>query len=260
MAPHMAHHLTTYLRQFHHHTNVSGIQVSADDTQDTPLAWAEVIPLVFINETSFHNTDTPTIQHIFWSQPLRRFDKPWYGTNMVTELLQLGQQLFTWMEEETTVEKEDKDKRIAVVVSADLAHTHRHDGPYGYSPAAQPFDHAIQQWLQYNPCSNAHQLLQIATTLQPQALSCGYTGLVLFHGMLCGGDDTTTTTTTTAGGGTSSSNAGTTSSSNRRTTSSSSSSSAVPPLWKSHVVAMENVTYYGMIAAGIQRNDESMYS
>lgn len=33
-------------------------------------------------------------------------------------------------------------ERVVVVISADLAHTHSADGPYGYSPAAQPFDRA----------------------------------------------------------------------------------------------------------------------
>jgi aromatic ring-opening dioxygenase LigB subunit len=32
--------------------------------------------------------------------------------------------------------------RVAVVVSADLAHTHLKSGPYGRSPAAEPFDAA----------------------------------------------------------------------------------------------------------------------
>ncbi len=31
-------------------------------------------------------------------------------------------------------------QKIAVIVSADLAHTHEASGPYGYSPAAEPFD------------------------------------------------------------------------------------------------------------------------
>jgi hypothetical protein len=29
---------------------------------------------------------------------------------------------------------------IVLIISSDLAHTHSADGPYGYSPAAQPFD------------------------------------------------------------------------------------------------------------------------
>ena len=31
-------------------------------------------------------------------------------------------------------------ERVAVIISADLAHTHLASGPYGYSNASQPFD------------------------------------------------------------------------------------------------------------------------
>lgn len=35
---------------------------------------------------------------------------------------------------------------VAVVISSDLAHTHEASGPYGYSPAAAPFDKACGNW------------------------------------------------------------------------------------------------------------------
>ena len=31
-------------------------------------------------------------------------------------------------------------EKVAVVISADLAHTHLSSGPYGYSNASEPFD------------------------------------------------------------------------------------------------------------------------
>ena len=34
----------------------------------------------------------------------------------------------------------EMDERVAVVISADLAHTHLKSGPYGYSNASEPFD------------------------------------------------------------------------------------------------------------------------
>jgi aromatic ring-opening dioxygenase LigB subunit len=138
--------------------NVSGIQTSADDSQDTPLQWAEVIPLLLLNESS--STPRP---HLIWSHPLRRFG-PSAGTDMVDELVHLGRQLFQWMEGQPFV-------RWGVLVSADLAHTHRADGPYGYSEAAVPFDTAIGRWAQ-NPCAHARSLLDHAARLQPSALSC----------------------------------------------------------------------------------------
>ena len=35
---------------------------------------------------------------------------------------------------------EGLSERVVVIISADLAHTHLKDGPYGYSNASEPFD------------------------------------------------------------------------------------------------------------------------
>ena len=35
---------------------------------------------------------------------------------------------------------ESSDLKVVVAISADLAHTHDPNGPYGYSNASQPFD------------------------------------------------------------------------------------------------------------------------
>ena len=187
--------------------NVSAIQVSADNSRNTPLAWAEVIPLLLVNETVRR-------PHLIWSQPLRRLG-PAAGADMVNELLNMGNALFRWIQ--------DRPERLAVLVSADLSHTHRPDGPYGYAPAAQAFDDSIQQWATGNPCNNAKYLLEMATLLQPHALSCGYTGMVMLHGLLCGthhdidyhDDDL--------------------------------------PKWESQVLVNTNVTYYGMMVAAMRR-------
>lgn len=92
---------------------------------------------------------------------------------MVPELTRIGGEVYKWLE--------TRPERIAVVVSADLAHTFREDGPYGYTPAAVPFDRAIGAW-----ASELDQdaLLVEAASLVDEALSCGYTGLVLLNGML----------------------------------------------------------------------------
>eukprot|EP00977_Amphora_coffeiformis_P005867 scaffold1230_cov166-Amphora_coffeaeformis.AAC.10 len=181
------------------HANVTGIKAYADDSQDTPLQWAEVIPLLFVNTTNVQR------RHLIWSQPLRRFGAA-EGTDLVNELLQLGRKLFTWME--------NRPERVAVLISADLSHTHRANGPYGYSATSQPFDNSIHSWAT-SPCRNAKALLQHATKLQPRALSCGYTGMVLLHGILCGQRHAAN--------------------------------------WDSVVFVNQNVTYYGMMAAFMTR-------
>ena len=44
----------------------------------------------------------------------------------------LGTELFALLE--------PLHEKVAVVISADLAHTHLASGPYGYSNASEPFD------------------------------------------------------------------------------------------------------------------------
>ena len=45
---------------------------------------------------------------------------------------------------------DDSGKRIAFVASADQAHTHRADGPYGFHPSAVEFDTAVKRAVQEN--------------------------------------------------------------------------------------------------------------
>merc|ERR1712124_179351 len=72
-------------------------------------------------------------------------------------------------------------QRVVVLISSDLAHTHLASGPYGYSPAAEPFDNSIGKWAR---SLEDAPLLQTARRLVPDALSCGYTGLCLLHGLM----------------------------------------------------------------------------
>ncbi|XP_078689939.1 uncharacterized protein LOC144921127 isoform X1 [Branchiostoma floridae x Branchiostoma belcheri] len=128
-----------------------------------PLRWAEVIPLHFIS--SLNTTSVAVLSH-----PSRRYN---HSVAMVPELLRLGKSLYKSLEASR--------QRVVVVVSADLAHTHSADGPYGFSPAAQPFDQACGEWAS---TLDATPLLVNATSLVDEALSCGYTGLVMLHAIL----------------------------------------------------------------------------
>jgi aromatic ring-opening dioxygenase LigB subunit len=179
------------LIEFLHHPNVTGF-----DLADTPLRWGEVIPLLF--------TKQRTRNHLFWTYPLRRFNE---SVAMIPELLDIGHRLGLWFDILPEV--------VSIVISGDLAHRHRADGPYGYSNASQPMDEAIGRWAS-NPCENANDLLQGAAALQNEALSCGFTGFVLLHGILCGHD----------------------------------------PLidkWSSQVLVNRNATYFGMMVAQFER-------
>ena len=92
---------------------------------------------------------------------------------MVPELLSLGRALFESLDALSA--------RVLVVVSGDLAHTHLASGPYGYNPAAVPFDAALGAWAS---CLDPAPLLENATALADDAKSCGFTGAVMLHGLL----------------------------------------------------------------------------
>ena len=190
--------------------NVSGIKTSADDSIAMPLEWGEIIPLSFLPSSDRSNYGQHC-RYLIWSFPLRRLDEAErYGADMVQELLRNGALIGRWMDQQVA------QTPMAVLISSDLSHTHRPDGPYGYSYTSQPFDDSIAHWAS-DPCRHASSLLELATKLQPTALSCGYTGLVLLHGMLCRDD------------------------------------AEMKDEWMSNVLDIHNVTYYGMMAATFRR-------
>jgi aromatic ring-opening dioxygenase LigB subunit len=223
--------------------NVSAIQVSADNSFDIPLQWAEVIPLMLIPprqkqsrsplgassplrqrhlDGAVSSTSTQPRRHLILSQPLRRYT---HVTDMVSELVALGRMLREWIDA--------RPERIAVVISGDMSHTHRPDGPYGYSEMSVVFDAAVGQWAA-DPCHQAVSLLEEARSLQPEALSCGFTGMVLLHGMLCSGEHDDDDHMDDPNGD-------------------EDHGFDQPTAWDAHVWANRNVTYYGMMVASYER-------
>ncbi len=93
---------------------------------------------------------------------------------MNIELLNLGQKIFVYLD--SLVET------VAVIVSSDLAHTHQAEvEPYGTSPAAELFDQAVGNWAKF---LEDKYLLEDAAKYAPEALSCGFTGLIMIQGMM----------------------------------------------------------------------------
>jgi len=87
-------------------------------------------------------------------------------------------------------------ERIAFVVSGDLSHCHAHgavDAIYMPVPGANmpksekadPFDEAIENWLK---TMKEDYLLKEACSMVPSALSCGFDGLVILHGVMSGNE------------------------------------------------------------------------
>jgi len=111
-------------------TNVSTLSAFVNK-EPLPLRWGEVLPLLYAEGTFRHRRPSA----ILMSQPSRRSTE---AVAMIPELRRLGAALFRvfdpWKE------------RVVVLASADLAHTHLPSGPYGFSPAADPFDTACGKW------------------------------------------------------------------------------------------------------------------
>lgn len=177
-----------------------GLNVSAlsfmgppDETNESPatLGWGEVIPLLLINDQINHRTNrasrlvssnTKQADVVILSQPLRRYDRP---REMIPELLSLGEELYKALEqrENRTISSASRQtkRRAILVISADLAHTHERWGPYGWSPAAAPFDKACAQWAS---TLDGELLTKIAAQYVNDAKSCGFTGFVMLHGLI----------------------------------------------------------------------------
>ncbi|MCL4444163.1 MAG: hypothetical protein M1464_00750, partial [Candidatus Thermoplasmatota archaeon] len=50
------------------------------------------------------------------------------------------------------------DRQVSMVFSADMAHTHASDGPYGYSPAAKIYDDSVQDMFRENNFSRSIEI------------------------------------------------------------------------------------------------------
>ncbi|GFR87174.1 protein CA_C1420-like [Elysia marginata] len=150
------------------HKNVSGLSGYGPPGQSSepfPLRWGEVIPVHFIP-----GLNSSSIKFAVLSQPSRRYTQ---DVQMIPELLSLGASLYEILEA--------SPKRIAVIVSADLAHTHLASGPYGYSNTSEPFDKACSRWA---TTLDRKFLLVQAASIVDKALSCGFTGFVMLHGLM----------------------------------------------------------------------------
>jgi aromatic ring-opening dioxygenase LigB subunit len=146
--------------------------VSYGDDMKIPLKWAEVIPVWFLNQ--FPSKAQP--KFVIFSLPHKRLTE---GDQMVSEAYLLGKSIYEFLN--------NSPLKIAVLISCDLAHTHKIPGgpeagtePYGISEMAEPFDEAIEKWAR-NPVAHSgmESLLIDAKGMLMKALSCGYLGLVM---------------------------------------------------------------------------------
>ncbi|CAL8102091.1 unnamed protein product [Orchesella dallaii] len=142
-----------------------------------PIAWAEVIPWYFIREAaSKANLSLPSAVYIGPSKNVSIDNLRNIGRNITKTAL---------------LRTEFSNKKIAIVISGDLSHYHSNDtsSPYPYSPFAEVFDKHVVNWAKMDrnaetEAASASEILEQAGSISEKAGTCGYTGLVMLHGMI----------------------------------------------------------------------------
>jgi len=128
-----------------------------------PLRWGESVPLWFLK-------DMPNTKYVFLSQPQKRYDP---SNSFLSETKELGEKIFEFVNSHS--------KRVVMLISADLAHTHQKEGPYGFYENAEVVDKLLEDWMR-SPSSSKRT--SDSSNLIIKALCCGYTGFLLLQGLL----------------------------------------------------------------------------
>ncbi len=96
--------------------------------------------------------------------------------NRREELVEFGRILFKVLNE--------YDRQVSMVLSADMAHTHAADGPYGYSPAAKIYDDAVRDMFRLN---NFSRSLEIPESIVNEGKPDSFWNLLIMRGFLQAG-------------------------------------------------------------------------
>jgi aromatic ring-opening dioxygenase LigB subunit len=96
--------------------DLAGFVTSSGPMSNFPLDFGSIIPLTFFSQRKI----------VLMGQPRPK---------NVDRMFEFGMVLFGWAR--------DADIKISIVFSADQAHTHAPDGPYGYSDESSVYDSAI---------------------------------------------------------------------------------------------------------------------
>ena len=118
------------------------------------LDWGSLIPLYFLPK-----------KPIVLLTPARKIKRE--------ELVKFGESLGKVME--------DSDKKISFIVSADHAHTHSGEGPYGYSPKAKKYDEKVVECLKK---SNLSPLLSMSDDFLEEVKPDSYWQLLILNGVM----------------------------------------------------------------------------
>ncbi|MDH5401541.1 MAG: hypothetical protein OEZ01_10075 [Candidatus Heimdallarchaeota archaeon] len=71
------------------------------------------------------------------------------------------------------------DEKVSIIISGDLSHVHKEDGPYGFDESAKIFDAKFCDWVNQPQPDSYLEILD----LQPKALACGMAGIGILQGL-----------------------------------------------------------------------------
>ena len=132
-----------------------------------PLHWGEVLALEHV-EAKGQGASLPPLVSI--GLPLSRYN---HSAAVADGFRAMGRTLGKLFEA--------SDKRVAFVVSTDLAHRHWANTSFGFSPHAASFDAAVGRWAAE---LDTRALVQDSAAHVDTVYSCGWLGLMLLHGAL----------------------------------------------------------------------------
>ncbi len=128
-----------------------------------PLRWGESVPLWFLR-------NLPKSKYTFLSQPMNRYNP----TSEFQDCAKvLGENIGNFIN--------SHNKRVIVLISADLSHTHQKEGPYGYYKEAEKVDKLFEKWIGLN---QTVLFTEDNLDILKKALCCGYSGFLMLQGIL----------------------------------------------------------------------------
>eukprot|EP01124_Arcella_intermedia_P022147 TRINITY_DN3241_c1_g1_i1.p1 TRINITY_DN3241_c1_g1~~TRINITY_DN3241_c1_g1_i1.p1 ORF type:complete len:307 (-),score=41.11 TRINITY_DN3241_c1_g1_i1:65-985(-) len=159
--------LLSTLRKKHHHEDID-IATYADNKENLPLRWGEVVPLWFLHQRK------EDLRYVLLAQARRLLlEDPAVGR---AKLGRLGEDL------RESVEGCMVGLRVVVLVSGDLSHCHSSspDSPFPFHPGSGGFDRHVARWAE----SMDPEELDRAAGLAGEVRCCGFAGLLMLEGFL----------------------------------------------------------------------------
>eukprot|EP00656_Telonema_subtile_P031824 TRINITY_DN34858_c0_g1_i1.p1 TRINITY_DN34858_c0_g1~~TRINITY_DN34858_c0_g1_i1.p1 ORF type:complete len:330 (-),score=68.16 TRINITY_DN34858_c0_g1_i1:317-1306(-) len=137
-----------------------------NDVLPLPLHWGEALPLGFLQG----NGTRPMPQLVVLGLPLSRHND---SAAVAPGFRSMGQRIGRALDK--------LNRRVVVVVSTDLAHSHWANLSFGYSPAAEPFEQSVGRWAE---TLDSEPLFNESAKVVDEVYACGWLGLAMLHGLL----------------------------------------------------------------------------